>query len=88
VSLGLELLEEELTTDTSSRAKGYSESVTQIKSAAAIAVDVLNDLLQYEKMKDNTLQMFRAVHPATDVVTEVLETFKIQVQYTINCDTL
>ena len=77
--MGLELLEEELATDNSPLAKGYAECVMQLRSATGVAVDILNDLLQYDKIKDDNLQIYPATHSALTIVNEAVGTFSLQV---------
>ena len=82
VCLGLELLSDELNerSNFDPSAAGYRDCVDEVREAAGIAVEILNDLLQYDKMQDNALQMVKVKHPAIDIVTEVFNTFKIQVR--------
>jgi signal transduction histidine kinase len=80
--LGLELLSDELNnsrTD-SEEVNGYRDCVDQIREAAGIAVEILNDLLQYDKMQDNALQIQKSPHRAIEMVNEIFNTFKIQVR--------
>jgi signal transduction histidine kinase len=79
VSLGLDLLIEELEADYSARSRDYIDSATELKQAAGIAVEILNDLLQYDKLSDDTLQIHREPHHALDLIDETINTFKIQV---------
>ena len=79
VCLGLELLSEELTGRDDPHTIGYFDCVEEIRDAAGIAVEILNDLLQYDKMQDNKLQMTKTPHAAMDILHEVFNTFKVQV---------
>jgi hypothetical protein len=82
--LGLDLLAEELELDDAPApadddSQERIESVRLIKEAASTAVDILNNLLQYDKLHDNTLVVSKSTLHALDFVAEVLEPFKIQV---------
>jgi hypothetical protein len=82
VCLGLDLLAEDFQQDDNSDdliAQGRSESVQLIKESASTAVNILNDLLQYDRLQDDALVVSKAMLPALDFIYESIEPFKIQV---------
>jgi signal transduction histidine kinase len=50
-----------------------------VRKACETAVDILNDLLQYDKLKDNNLQMQLSPHSLIGVVEEAIAPFTVQV---------
>jgi signal transduction histidine kinase len=74
----LELLTEELVTDMSEQGRNYLESVHHIRNASSIAVEILNDLLQYDKLQDNTLHLQKKSIPALEIINDVVSTFRLQ----------
>jgi signal transduction histidine kinase len=83
VCLGLELLSEDLSDYALKVLDPFTlrlrDSVDELREASGIAVEILNDLLQYDKMQDNTLQLQRENQSPLDIAKEVVGTFKIQV---------
>ena len=52
--------------------------LTDINSSCIIAVDILNDLLLYEKIEGGLVALETTELPVWDVVKEVLRVFRIQ----------
>jgi hypothetical protein len=83
--MGLELLEEDLLNDNTSSSSSahvheYVNCVSQLRSASSVAIDILNDLLQYDNMKEDKMQIYPSLQPALGIVNETVETFKLQVE--------
>jgi signal transduction histidine kinase len=72
--LGLELLEDDLRDDVR-----HIENIRDVREACDTAVVILNDLLQYDKLKDNNLQMQLSPHSLVGVVEEAIAPFTVQV---------
>eukprot|EP01031_Cornospumella_fuschlensis_P032987 gene32987-39897_t len=77
--LGLRLLDQELNTVNENRDETLlHDLVSDINSSCAIAVDMLNDLLLYEKMEGGLVSLETADVPVWDLMKEVLKVFRIQ----------
>jgi signal transduction histidine kinase len=89
VCMGLQLLQEEIresqsnltarksfSTDSDTKAKMF-ELTEDIFSSATSAVDVLNDLLNYDKVEMGTLSLERTIVPIWDLIERTLAEFKL-----------
>ncbi|RYH28640.1 HAMP domain-containing histidine kinase [archaeon] len=77
--LGLRLLDQELNTVNENRDETLlHDLVSDIDSSCAIAVDMLNDLLLYEKIEGGLVSLETTDVPVWDSMKEVLKVFRIQ----------
>jgi signal transduction histidine kinase/CheY-like chemotaxis protein len=90
VSMGLELLQSCLSDDsaqgptrTATTAEGFDvhgmrDMIAEVKESCDIAVNILSDLLLYEKLEGGILALEKRCEPALAVVYDAVKTFKIQ----------
>jgi hypothetical protein len=78
VCLGLEMLGEDLQREPEAIAT-HIDNVHQVQESCRVAIDILNDLLQYDKLQDHNLQMSFVETPAMAMISGFLAPFKIQV---------
>ena len=58
-----------------------SSTLRDIKNACAVAIDILNDLLTYEKLDSNILTLEKASYDYVELVRKVCSMFRIQARY-------
>lgn len=58
-----------------------SSTLRDIKTACAVAIDILNDLLTYEKLDSNILTLEKASYDFIELVRKVCNMFQIQAKY-------
>lgn len=77
--IGLQLLEAELKKPALVRDENLlSDLVADVNTSSVIAVDILNDLLLYEKIEGGLMALELAEVEAWDMIKEVLRVFRIQ----------
>jgi signal transduction histidine kinase len=79
--MGLSVLEEDIRqafTATASPGAALIEVVADISQACNIAVEILNDLLMYEKIEGGLIQLEKEEVEVAPFVTEVLKLFSVQ----------
>jgi len=78
VTMGLQVLSEDL------RSAGATDAmlatVKTLEHASDVAVDILNDLLLYDKLDSGLLKLDVQQIPFIPFVTEIMEPFQLQVQ--------
>ena len=77
--LGLKYLEEELEKVDSNLLCDVTEVLEDVKSSCGIAVDILNDLLLYEKLDDGIFTLSMTEIPFRDFFIDAVNVFKVQV---------
>mmetsp|Transcript_10111 Transcript_10111/g.10197 ORF Transcript_10111/g.10197 Transcript_10111/m.10197 type:complete len:764 (+) Transcript_10111:179-2470(+) len=80
--IGLQVLSEELRSSHDSFGSGiitgHAETVTDIRTACDIAVNVLNELLTFDKLEAGTLMIEKSDANAVDLITQTVSSFLIQ----------
>jgi hypothetical protein len=84
VCLGLDLLETEFKLDPEA-IDVHVDNLHQVQESCRIAVDILNDLLQYDKLQDHDLRMSFSEQRAVPMFAAMLTPFQIQVHCTMMC---
>ena len=77
--MGLQLLREELLLDRASDCR--LATVKSVEDACDIAIDILNDLLLFDKIESGVMKLDISETPARLFVTETVRPFFLQVQY-------
>ena len=91
MSLGLDLLEEELSEDTSAVSEEYLQSVKQVQESCRQAVGVMNDLIQYDSVQDGEIELQKTTVNALQMVRDNIRPFRFQAEQnrvTLLCDFL
>ena len=73
--MGLQVLADELETSD----KDTLESLREVREACDISVNVLNELLMFDKLEGGTLMLEKTKENALELVTETISAFNIQV---------
>ena len=76
--MGLDLLSEDSTINGN---KDNLKTVTDIKTSCDVAVNVLNELLMFDKLEGGTLLLERVEIDIIEFMQEVVQLFQIQVIY-------
>jgi hypothetical protein len=76
--MGLELLTDELALDRRSAAM-FGETVREIQESCAAAIEVLSDILNFDKMRDGKMEVNFAVHRMVEILYDSVKPFSIQV---------
>ena len=77
--LGLKFLEDELEKSNSKLLGDVSDVLEDVKSSCGVAVDILNDLLLYEKLDDGIFTLSMSEVSFRDFFFEAVNVFKVQV---------
>lgn len=86
--LGLKYLEDELEKKDSKLLVDVNDVLEDVKNSCGIAVDILNDLLLYEKLDDGIFTLSMTEVPFRDFFFDALNVFKVQVSifvFSNNC---
>jgi hypothetical protein len=78
--LGLMLVEKELSTLHNSISAESISNIQSCQQSIDIAVDILNDLLSYEKLESGIYELFKCFVPAVPFLRNTVATFSIQVK--------
>ena len=79
VVLGLNYLKKQSELDDNVMDKDVIDVVEEVRMSCDAAIDILNDLLTYEKLDGGLLQTYFKPEPAFDFVLEVTKAFRLQV---------
>ena len=88
--LGLKYLEGELGKNGSNLLGDVNDVLEDVKSSCGIAVDILNDLLLYEKLDDGIFTLSMTEVPFKDFFMDAVHVFKVQalsfdIDFTVDC---
>jgi signal transduction histidine kinase len=88
--MGLQLLnnKEKESSTVSTDNGGNGEIIDDMISSCEVAVDILNDLLLYEKIDSNLLSIEVKEYSLHDVLTNFVQNFNIQVCITITISSI
>ena len=78
VSMGLQYLKENIS-DTNNNSEERVETVTDIQNSLDVSLEVLNDLLLYDKLESGHLQLEFSDIPFYSFVKDTLKPFQLQV---------
>ncbi len=76
--LGLKYLEEELKKENKEALSSVQDVLDDVKCSCTIAVDILNDLLLYEKLDDGIFTLSLSLIAMIDFFREAINVFKVQ----------
>lgn len=79
--MGLRLLDQQLSDPTNQDEALMLDLIDDCTNSCLVAVDILNDLLLYEKIDGGLLQLELNEIKAWPSICEVLKSFKIQVRF-------
>jgi signal transduction histidine kinase len=78
--LGLKFLEDELQKNDKNMLGNVNDVLEDVKSSCGVAVEILNDLLLYEKLDDGIFTLSLSEVPFRDFFTDAVNVFKVQVR--------
>ena len=81
VLMGLQVVHEELTADGAGRDR--LETIKDVESSCEIAINILNDLLVFDKLEAGILKLEITSLPAYSFIEETIKPFYLQVKYGI-----
>ena len=80
VTIGLDLLKKDLRTSNSPKKTQMVETLADMKNQCDAAIEILNDLLNYEKLDSGIMTLDKAQVQAWSLLTESVQPFFIQVR--------
>ena len=80
VTIGLDLLKKDLRTSNSPKKTQMVETLADMKNQCDAAIEILNDLLNYEKLDSGIMTLDKAQVQAWSLLTGSVQPFYIQVR--------
>ena len=80
VTIGLDLLQKDIKTSNSPNKRRMQDTLFDIKNQTEVVIEILNDLLNYEKLDSGLMTLEKAKIQAWSLLTDSVQPFHIQVR--------